>query len=253
MAVFWLLHPPTTSLDRIELRLLFLFSLVTRENRSPVATFTPQCPLLSVHMSVRLFVCPCVCPAQIQAFWFDDKEAKKKKKKSSLKSNDGEGAADLLNPSEISLFQQADGQTGRQSWSCCTVSSGSVLPPGSTGASHSLDRSPGKKKKAEWERGGVWGSLVPGVPSLGAWEESEAPAPKSAHAWGVREGPNLSESERLLAHCYWSGQRLHATELVRRSLCVSVVGNMWTFLNKFADPFFQNCLEDSLCALWQQD
>lgn len=31
--------------------------LVTREKRSPVATFTPQCLLLSVHMSVRLFVC----------------------------------------------------------------------------------------------------------------------------------------------------------------------------------------------------
>lgn len=70
----------------MELRLFFLFRLVTRENASPVATLTPQCPLLSVHMSVRLFwfgpawlcVCAClcvylvcVCLAQVQ-FLFDD-------------------------------------------------------------------------------------------------------------------------------------------------------------------------------------
>lgn len=106
---------------------------------------TAFCPYVSP--SVCLSLCVPSSDSSFLIWWQGGKKKNLKKKKSSLKSNDGEGAADLLNPSEISLFQQAGRQTGGQSWSCCTVSSGSVLPPGSTGASHSLDRSPGKKKR----------------------------------------------------------------------------------------------------------
>lgn len=129
--------------------------------------------------------------------------------------------------------RQAGGQAGMQGWSCCTVSSGCVPPLGSTGASHSLDMSPGKGRARERRSGEprAWRAV-----SLHWGGKSGALAPNSAHAPTVREDPkpqlkNLGDSVKMApttatdlgrGHLPWCG----VSEEKPVCVCVCVVGNV---------------------------
>lgn len=208
------LHPPTTSVDRMVLWLLSSFGLVTRENRSPVATFTPQCSLLSVHMSVRLSVCLSVCPAQMQSVWSDDRGVKKTDHKSNLWIQWWWRSCWFVKPQCICLPQQEGRQAGR--------AGAAVLCPQAPflflGPLEPVILWTGAQEKAEWEKGGVGEPRAWRAVSL--HRRSKALAPNSAHASTVREDPNLSESVKktLTQLLIWAKATCHG--VVAKSLCV---------------------------------
>lgn len=158
---------------------------VTRE-KSPVATFTPQCPLLSsICQSFCLFV---RLHARLESCHPDLMTEKAWNNNSSVWIQESCWSWLVEAPFCFVLFPSR--QAGRQGWSCFTVSSGCVPLLRSSGASHSLDASPGKGRVGEGRSG-----------EPRAWRVSVSPhrarkwsSSNSAHAPMVREDPNLTSS-----------------------------------------------------------
>ena len=128
--------------------MLWLLSLFgfSNQGEEKSSCYTHAAVLIALCPYVGPSVCLFVCMPKLRSSLSDLIKEKKKERKLKIRSMNPTRLLELLIcKASVCLVVPA----GRQGWSCCILSSGCVSPLGSTGASHSLDRSPGKGRVRE--------------------------------------------------------------------------------------------------------